>query len=586
MKKILVVLLSGILTISVTAQTLTITFNANNNYNNNSSGRVRNYQVLIDETSYYSNSATNNTNDGNAQKKIVLTNQQIGSHTLAVYRLRNNDGNYTNGSNNNNNGNAIYSNTFQLRQGYEMDIAVNGNGQVTFTEKRIRNRGNRGYNQQNIPPMPDASFNQLLQNVRSKWLQSSKLSVENDAFNNTTNYFSTSQVRQLLLLIPSEGNRLALAKLGYQRVVDPANFTQLYDVFSSTASRNDLANFIRNNPNNNGYNNGNWNNNKDDQYKSAMTDYKFSQLLQTVNSQYNQSAKYNSISGAINNGTDYFSSSQIRQLLSLINGESERLALAKQSYLRVSDLSNFTLLYDLFNQAARDDLNNYVIQKGGNPTYNNTQYARTPMTDYQFSQLLQTINSQYNEGGKFNSISVAFNNSANYFTTSQVRQLLSVITSENNRLALAKLSYTRVSDPNNFTLLYDLFYNQGSKNDLNNYVMQNGGNTGYTIPQYNTRIQMDNTSFSQLVQKASNHFLPWDKVRDIRDAFNNTSYYFSTAQIRQLLSIAASENDRLELAKLSWSRVTDPTYFTQLFDLFTNQASRDDLNTYIQARPF
>jgi hypothetical protein len=149
---------------------------------------------------------------------------------------------------------------------------------------------------------------------------------------------------------------------------------------------------------------------------------------------------------------------------------------------------------------------------------------------------------------------------------------------------LAKQSYLRVTDPTNFTSLYDLFYTQAYRNDLNNYVIQNGG-TGTTV-QYNTRTPMADATFSQVLQKVSNHFLPWDKVRDARDAFNNTSYYFTTSQIRQILGVIASENDRLDLAKLSWSRVTDPTNFTQLYDMFTTQASRDDLNAYVQAHPF
>src|SRR5205085_706949 len=101
------------------------------------------------------------------------------------------------------------------------------------------------------------------------------------------------------------------------------------------------------------------------------------------------------------------------------------------------------------------------------------------MADYQFSQLLQTVTSQYNQSGKYNTISGAFNNSANYFSSSQVRQLLSAINSESDRLALAKQSYLRVSDPANFSSLYDLFYNQSSRNELNNYVVQNGGSTTY-----------------------------------------------------------------------------------------------------------
>jgi hypothetical protein len=473
MKKILIVLLSGILTLSVTAQTINITFNGTN--------ANRNYQVLLDGTSYYSNSVVDPNANVNVRKEVTLSNQQVGSHTIAVYRLRNNSGTYNNGTNTNTNGRAIYTKTFQLRQGYDMNIAINGNGQVTFSERRIRNRGNRGYNQQTVTPMADVTFNQLLQNVRSRWTQSSKITAERDAFNNTANYFSSEQVRQLLQLISSETNRLALAKLAYARVADPANFTQIYSsVFNSTTSRNDMDVFIRNNPNNNSTSNsGNWNNNNNN---------------------------------------------------------------------------------------------------------NNNNTYRTPMADYQFSQLLQTANSQYSQSSRYSTVSGAFNNSANYFSTAQIRQLLSIINSETDRLALAKQSYLRVSDPANFTSLYDLFYNQSYRNELNNYVIQNGG-SGTTV-QYNTRTPMDDATFSQVLQKVSNHFLPWDKVRDARDAFNNTSYYFSTSQIRQILTVIASENDRLDLAKLAWSRVTDPTYFTQLYDMFTSQANRDALNAYILAHPY
>lgn len=465
MKRLLIFLLSGFITLSVTAQTITLAINGNN--------RNKNLQVVIDGTSYYSNSVTNGTNNNTTvNNKIILSNQQLGSHTIAVYRGRKNN-NYRNGTNATQYGNAVYSNTFQLRQGYDMEITINGNGRVTFSETRIRNKDRRlnDDDRQYISPMDDAAFNQLLQTVRSKWLQSGKIVTERDAFLNTSNYFTTEQVRQLLQLISSEANKLSLAKLAYPKVVDPANFTQAYSVFNSIASRNEMDVFIRNNPNNN---------------------------------------------------TD--------------------------------------------NQNRDNNNNGY----------------KTPMADYQFNQLLQSINAQYNQTGKYNIISNALYN--NYFSTSQVRQLLSVINNQNERFALAKQSYLRVTDAANFSSLYDLFYSQYLKNELNNYVIQNGGNG--TNVQYNTRIAMDGASFSQVLQKVSNHFFPWDKVRDAKDAFNNTSYYFSTSQIRQILTVIAGENDKLELAKLAWSRVSDPAYFTQLFDLFSSQANRDELNAYIQSHPY
>lgn len=567
--KIFMFLLSVLLIASATAQTITLTFiGANKN---------KNYQVVLDGTSYYSNSITTSTgNNKNVKKEIIISNQPSGSHTISVYRLRNNNGKYSNGTNTSTYGRAIYSKTFQLRQEYDMNIRINANGQVTFTERRVQNRDTRQEDQQNIFPMNEADFSQLLQTVRSKWLQSAKIAVERDAFINTSNYFTTNQVRQLLLLISAEPNRVALAKLAYPRVTNPADFMQLYDIFNSVASKNELNDFIRNNPNNN---NGKWNDNNDNT-RTPMAAYQFNQLVQTVNNQWNQAGKYGVIENAFNNTSYFFSTAQIRRLLTLITAENDRLALAKLSYARVTDVSSFTSLYNLFySQASKDDLNNFI-----NGNTNNNTTVKTPMSNYQFNQLLQNINSKWNQAGRFNTIRDAFNSTINYFSTAQIRQMLSLINSESDRLALAKLSYSRTSDPVNFTSLYDLLNSEASKNDLNTYVIENGG-TGTNV-QYNSRTPMSGADFDAVLQKASNHFFPWDKVRDVKEAFNNTANYFNTAQIRQLLSIISSETDRLELAKLSWSRVTDPGNFTQLFDLFTLQANRDELNTYIQARPF
>jgi hypothetical protein len=65
------------------------------------------------------------------------------------------------------------------------------------------------------------------------------------AFTNTANYFSTEQVRQMLLLVKAEADRLALAKLAYSRTVDANNFSQLGDLFTTQANKEELASFIR-----------------------------------------------------------------------------------------------------------------------------------------------------------------------------------------------------------------------------------------------------------------------------------------------------------------------------------------------------
>jgi len=290
MKKIIAILGCVMLSVIAFAQsTVTLTFNGNTTRNNN-----RAYQVIIDGTTYNSTYATND-NDNNPNT-ITIPNLQMGQHSLQVYRLRNN--NYGSYGTNNNSSTPQYSSTFNLRQGYDMDIAIRGNGQVQYTEKpsynnRRRNRNydrdrDRGYGQyNNRVAMSDNEFNQVLQNVRSKWFQSSKVTAERDAFN-TTNYFSSYQITQLLQLITSEANRFELAKLSYRAVADPANFSQVINLFSNQAYRNDLEQYVRSNGgnyNNGNYNNGNYNNGYNN-YRTPMSDAAYNKMLQKTKNHF------------------------------------------------------------------------------------------------------------------------------------------------------------------------------------------------------------------------------------------------------------------------------------------------------------
>ena len=381
MKKILLVIMAGIGMLPVTAQNLSLAFNGVN--------QNRSYQAVVDGISYYSNAAVDaNTSTNGTVRTITIPALQPGSHTLAVYRVRNNNTNVYNNGAGTATGRAMYTNTLQLRAGYNMLVTINGNGNVSMTEMRVRNRG--GIRNQTVyTPMPAATYDALLRSTRARWTQGQRVAAVRNAFATTGNYFTTAQARELLLLVSSEGNRVTLAESAYSRITDPNNFTTLYDLFPTIASRDQLNAYIRNNPNYNntgGYNNGGYNN-------------------------------------------------------------------------------------------------------GNNGTYNN--------------------------GG----------------------------------------------------------YNNGSQ--------------GTVIT--NTRVPMDDVTYQTLYKQATEHLLPWNRVKEANALFTNPAYYFSVAQINQLLNgvdgVGTSQADKLNLAKLAWSRVTDPMNFNQTINLFPSQADRDALSVYVQAHP-
>jgi hypothetical protein len=94
-------------------------------------------------------------------------------------------------------------------------------------------------------PMSDASFTQIYNKARSHFFQKNTLNEIRTAVSNTSNNFTTDQIRQLLLLAKTDADKLALAKLAYPRVVDSINYSQLLDLFTIQSNRTELDIFIR-----------------------------------------------------------------------------------------------------------------------------------------------------------------------------------------------------------------------------------------------------------------------------------------------------------------------------------------------------
>lgn len=445
--KTLITLLLSIITVAVAAQNVTVTFQGAN--------RNRNYQVVIDGVSYYSA----NQEISNGRSVITIPNLTPGSHTVEVYNVKTN-GTYTDGSSNAETGTEVYSKTFQLRQGYDMNIAVRGNGAVSFTEKRAKNVTTTA---QNGVPMSSTAFNQLLINVRNKRYQSDKIAMITTAFNTNGNYFTTSQVRQLLLLVTSESKRLDLAKLSYAKVTDPGNFSYVYDVLNSENNRDILDDYVVSQKN---YGTTNTQNNA--AYGTAMSDVNFNQLLTRTKNYLYQEDRIAEIKNSLSSSYNYFNTTQIKQLLLLVNSETERLSLAKTAFTHVVDRNNFNQLVDLFyTQYNRDELNNFIVSNGG---VANTSTYKAPMTDAAFTSIYNKARSHFFQKNTVNEIKNAFNNTSNNFSTEQVRQLLLLASTEPDRLALAKLAYPRVVDNYNFSQLLDLFTIQSNRSELDIFI--------------------------------------------------------------------------------------------------------------------
>ena len=536
MKQVSIFLISFFTALSVhahreiNASAVTITVNGN-----------KNLQISVDGRAY---SLSNNTGAGN-KTTIAVNNLEMGQHRLQVTRTRSNL-----------NRSDRISTVFNLRSGYDMLIKVNGNGSLELIE--TMKYGSSG----NQPPMSNTNFNTLLNNVKKSQSASSRRSLITNAFNNTNNYFTSSQAAQLLQQVSSENFRLQLAKLSYRTITDRENFSQLFDLLNSQNSRDQLEEYV------NSFN-------EESTPGTAMADANFNSLYQDIKNQWPVSNQMNSLTSIFNNTNNYFSSYQASQLIQLVSAESNRLQLAKLSYRTITDPANFSQVYNLLSsQVSKNELAAYINSNYNTDTGTNTN---TAMPDVNFNNLYQDIKSQWSLNTQMNSLTNAFQASSNYFTSYQASQLIQLVSAENNRLQLAKLSYRTITDVANFNQVYNLLSSQASKNELSAYINTNSDTS------INPNIAMSDANFNTLYQTIQSKFFPNEKMNSLTNEFNNTANYFSCTQAKQLIQLVSLESNRLQLAKLSYKMITDRNNFTQLYEILNSQASRNELDAYVKA---
>jgi hypothetical protein len=198
--------------------------------------------------------------------------------------------------------------------------------------------------------MSEADFIILYRDLRTQWPGSIQVNSLINAFNDSTIFFTTNQVKQLLPIVTTENKILQLAKLSYRSVVDKVNFSQLYFLLNTQESRNDLAMYVYN-----------YNQHAGNGIKTAMADDDFDDLYLSIQPQFFPNQKMNALTNAFNNPGYYFTTAQARQLTEQVSLESNRLVLAKLSYRTITDKGNFSQLYSMLKtQSSRDELDTYV----------------------------------------------------------------------------------------------------------------------------------------------------------------------------------------------------------------------------------
>jgi hypothetical protein len=126
----------------------------------------------------------------------------------------------------------------------------------------------------------------------------------------------------------------------------------------------------------------------------------------------------------------------------------------------------------------------------------------------------------------------------------------------------------------------DLRYSNAGYDDRND----RNGNYGNGNDRYNNTDRynqaMNEQDFNRFTQQIRSQWFGNGKMTTAKDGLARN--YFTTGQVRQVLQIFSTESDKLELAKLAYRNVVDQQSYYQLYDVFSFQSSKDELDQYIR----
>lgn len=219
------------------------------------------------------------------ENTVSVRDIRPGTHTVRVLREVKRKSGWNSGFGNKRE-EVIYSIKATMRDGYHFDILVNRFGKVMIDERRIDrnadwyeddgdyddddgyygndrdkdwdydrdnrdydNDGRNGRNDRSVDrdlrydEMTDAAFNQAKESLRREWFENTRLSTAKQVIDR--NYFTSRQVKELVLLFTFENNRLDIAKYAYSKTVDKGNYFIMNDAFSMSKNKEELNNFIR-----------------------------------------------------------------------------------------------------------------------------------------------------------------------------------------------------------------------------------------------------------------------------------------------------------------------------------------------------
>lgn len=150
---------------------------------------------------------------------------------------------------------VLFNSSVNLKSRSNLVIAIDACGIITMDESKAKtqrlgdnwqgsNYSGSDYASVNgySKAINNNEFSRVLWAIGKESAETNKIRSAEQIIN--TNYFTVSQVKQLLQLFNCDDSKVELAELAYDKTVDQSNYYAVNDIFNSTSSKDELARCI------------------------------------------------------------------------------------------------------------------------------------------------------------------------------------------------------------------------------------------------------------------------------------------------------------------------------------------------------
>lgn len=306
----------------------------------------------------------------------------------------------------------------------------------------------------------------------------------------------------------------------------------------------------------------------------------------------------------------YLYVSQIKAILEALSLEGNRLEYAKYAYSTTLDAENYKTLVDNFRMSAnKEDLTNFlskreppVVPKAApkteekttattNDVATSTSSSRTtttssskttvttgptPMADQDFAAAKGKAEKESFESSKLRRVKQI--SDANYLLSSQVKELLDVLSFESSRLEYSKYAYPKTYDQANYAIVKEGLKHSKSRDELGAFLEKQTV-TDYTpkevVVEENTKTTtsegtpvetvaqgISEADFAQAKNQIAGQSSDSKKLEKAKSIAGRTS--LTTAQAKSITDLFLFEENRLEFVKHAYANIVDKENFAQI----------------------